>query len=387
MKKVVFCFLFFIVLSYLHSQNLTGTGLNRLSISPEDVIIEEMADGGYHLWIRAREGIGSVMITESTADPELRHAVFALRAPTHNPINGDEIRILDGQEIPRDRNLFFLISSTPRPHRELGMAFQIFVPYVVEYGYPWGRHGEVNVAPGTFINIRSFERRFGDYAGAFMDNPFILDVIQLPPVAVAVAAAVADISVPDNFAQDAIDDFSEIAERTRGNFIFSDQDKLLEDIRRTIEGLSGTSIDVVFAIDTTESMVNHFVPLRRDFARILDESIRGFARYRVGLVFFKDYGEEYLTRAFPFTTDTSVINRHMQTVRVWGGGDRPEAVFEALHEAITAFSWAAENRAVILIGDAPGHPRPRGRITREMVYEEADANGVRIHTILLPYRN
>jgi len=39
---------------------------------------------------------------------------------------------------------------------------------------------------------------------------------------------------------------------------------------------------------------------------------------------------------------------------------------------------------VVLVGDAPPHPMPRGSITPEMVQDEAARNGVQIHTIILP---
>ncbi|MCL2791489.1 MAG: VWA domain-containing protein [Spirochaetaceae bacterium] len=374
MRKAISIILFFTLICNLYSQN--NPTLSALVIVPEDVVIDE-GYGGYHLWVKAKEGLGSVMITESTRDATMTHPVYSLRALTWNPINGNERRILDGEVISRDRNLFFLIDSTPEPHEKLGMAFHIFIPYVTEFGYPWSRNGEVSVAPGTFLNLRTFEKQFGDYTGAFMDNPFILDVIQLP---VSMVRPV----LPDIYMQDAIDDFTEIAERTQGEIVFSTQETLLDDIEETIGKFSGPSIDLVFAIDTTESMLPHFGPLRRGFGRLLEDSIKNYEQYRIGLVFFKDYHDEYLTRAHQFTTDISIIRRHVEAKRPRGGGDRPEAVFEALYEALTAFPWAADDKVIILIGDAPGHPRPRGRITREMVYAEAANRGVTIHTILLP---
>ena len=374
MKKLIYLTLFFIGVCHLFPQNNIDGNLSRLVIVSEDVLVEEHTDGGYHLWIKAKDGIGSVMITESTTDPANIHAVYALRSPVYNPINGDEIRILDGQEMSRDRNLFFLMSSTPKPHAALGMAFHIFVPYIVEFGYPWSRNGEIYVAAGTFLNIRSFERPFGDYEGAFLDNPFVLDVIQLP----------SPIPPSAEYAEDAVADFSEIAKNANGQVIFSTHDKFMEDVGRIIASFNGPSIDLVFAIDTTESMIDEFVILKRDFAKILDDNTKKYDKYRVGIVFYKDYREEYLTRTHPFTTDISVINRHVQSKRAWGGGDRPEAVYEALYESVTTFPWESDNRVVILIGDAPAHPRPRGRITKEIVFEEAANRRVQIFTILLP---
>ena len=372
MKKVVFLILFFIAICNLHPQSITN---NNLAITQGDILIEETTDGGYHLWIKAKTGIGSVMITESTADATMKNAVYTLRDPVYNPINGDEKRILDGKEMSSEGKLYFLIDSTPESNKELGMAFHIFVPYITEFGYPWTRNGDIYIAAGTFLNIRSFEKKFGDYTGAFMDNPFLLDVIQLPSPKPPSS---------DKYAKDAVEDFTEIAEKAKGEVIHSTLDKLLEDIGKIIDKFSGPTIDLVFAIDTTESMGNDFVVLKKGFAKTLDDKVKKYEKYRVGLVFYKDYKDDYLTKVFPFSDNTSVIKKQVASVRAWGGGDRPEAVYEALYDSVTKFPWEAKDKVVILIGDAPAHPKPKGKITKDMVFREADIKGVTIYTIILP---
>ena len=66
------------------------------------------------------------------------------------------------------------------------------------------------------------------------------------------------------------------------------------------------------------------------------------------------------------------------------GRDIPEAIFEALYESIRAYTWESESRLVILIGDAPPHPEPRGKVTEDLVYEKAEVNNVKITAIILP---
>jgi len=109
-----------------------------LQLSGPDLRIKQSLEGGYHLWIRKRGDINSVLLTESTADPEKKAHSYTLRNPAHHPVNGDEKRILDGK-IMDSGKLFFLLDSTPEIHEELGRAFHIFIPYVVSYGYPWSR--------------------------------------------------------------------------------------------------------------------------------------------------------------------------------------------------------------------------------------------------------
>jgi Mg-chelatase subunit ChlD len=102
------------------------------------------------------------------------------------------------------------------------------------------------------------------------------------------------------------------------------------------------------------------------------------------MVLYKDYFDEYLNQVVPFTGDFGRFQQILNSIRVSGGRDIPEAVYEALYEAAVKFPWEAESKLVILIGDAPPHPRPRGEITKELVDEAVKEQGVKIHAIILP---
>ena len=64
--------------------------------------------------------------------------------------------------------------------------------------------------------------------------------------------------------------------------------------------------------------------------------------------------------------------------------DLGDAVYEALDGALHGLQWESAKKVVILVGDAPPHPYPRGKITKEMVFRDAAAAGIELHTILLP---
>jgi Mg-chelatase subunit ChlD len=102
------------------------------------------------------------------------------------------------------------------------------------------------------------------------------------------------------------------------------------------------------------------------------------------MVLYKDYFDEYLTRILPFTSDMRVFQRNIDGIRVGGGRDIPEAVHEAIYDAATRFPWKAGLRRIILIGDAPPHPRPRGKITNEAAYSAATERNITVDTIILP---
>jgi Mg-chelatase subunit ChlD len=124
--------------------------------------------------------------------------------------------------------------------------------------------------------------------------------------------------------------------------------------------------------------------IREKLIPMLQELVSGFDSYRIGMVLFKDYHDEYLTRIIPFTADFARFQRDLNAIRVGGGGDIPEAVYEALYAGATGFSWAAESRIMFLIGDAPPHPKPRGKITKEMVDKAVEDKELKVHAIILP---
>ncbi|MBK9374417.1 MAG: VWA domain-containing protein [Holophagales bacterium] len=81
-------------------------------------------------------------------------------------------------------------------------------------------------------------------------------------------------------------------------------------------------------------------------------------RLRIGLVGYRDRTDEYVTRRYDLTDDIDTIYGHLQRFQAGGGGDTPESVNQALHEAVHQMSWSPGRDAlkiVFLVGDAPPH--------------------------------
>lgn len=348
----------------------------ELVIPPENLKIEQSLEGGYDLWIKAGSGIGSVLITESTADPEKKTPAFALRSSDKNPVNGDEKRMLNGKFLEsQGKTQFALIDSTPEEYSGFGNAFHIFIPYVVVYGYPWSRSGEIQVLDGTWLNIRAFAKPYADYSGGFRDNPYVISVVQKPLPG----------PPEDNYMGEAVKAFKEIADNGDGDTVFGAADEdIIDNIRGIVEKARGRSLDLVLCLDTTKSMEDNIPYLKASLIPMLEEEEKGFEKVRFGMVLYKDYFEDYLTKVFPFQDNLSKAQSFLDRIRVSGGRDIPEAVNEALYAAVHSFPWVSDSRKIILIGDAPPHPRPRGSVTKEMVYSDAQSAGVEINTIILP---
>lgn len=347
-----------------------------LTLTPKDLRIELSLEGGYHLWIKKKPGIGSVLLTESTEDPARQVASYAYRAKSYNPYNGDEIRILNGQTLVPRPGRYFLVDSTPEPDELFGLAFHIFIPYVVEYGYPWSRQGEMEVVDGTFLNIRAFAKPHADYTGPFKDNPFVFRILQRSFTLPKTEKIMPDVKT----------EFTKITEETKGETFESTGEKdIIDKLAAIMDKQKGRTLDLVIALDTTQSMEDDIPHIRKLLVPMVAERIKGFDRVRIGLTLYRDYMEEYLTRSLPFTSDLTQLQRMVDSVRVAGGRDIPEAVHEGIYAAIHNYKWEAESRVIVVIGDAPPHPIPRGKITEEMVKRDAEEKKILVYTIILPH--
>ena len=361
-----------------------------MAIAPEDLRIELRPEGGFLLFIRHKPDISSVLLTETTRDPYFREANFAYRAAEWNEINGDEIRLIDGVPV---RGIYSLVSSTPRWHPELGWAFLIYIPYRILYGHEGGRHGAVYVDDGLYLNIRTFYYAHADYRGAFLDNPFVLRISQelTRPTPEERPPPAAPIPPPGRrFLASTTDAFISLA--GDGNVTFAGvPSEMMDQVRHILAQVDTPTVDIVICLDVTGSMRAFFDEIRTYLIPSVQEMVAELESVRVGMVFYKDYDHfsDFLYRVVPFTTDFDELQRGINTIRVGGGGDIPEAVHEALYAGATQLAWEGETRIMILIGDAPPHPTPRGRgrqfVDRAMVDREIARQGIDLHAIILPH--
>lgn len=349
-----------------------------LSIGPQDTRIEIAENGGYYLYVRQKPGVGSVLITESTEDPERRVATYALRNPNFHPENGEELRRLNGEFIDPQGSL---MDSTPMDDEQLGTAFRIYLPYIVQYGYDWTRNGTIQLIDGSYISIRTFELPYSDYDGAFLDNPFLLRIVQREREPVPEPEEIVD----DSFSTDTVETYTSLSNLTEGESRFSSGEAdVIDQIDSLLEPFPEGSVDIVLVLDTTQSMNNDLPALKEELVPLLREKAGDRSDVRVGITLYRDYLEEYMYRTLDMTSDWGQVQRAISSARAFGGRDTPEAVHEALYAALTRYQWEADTRLMILIGDAPPHPMARGNISETMVAQKAGELGIEISVIILP---
>ena len=382
----------------------------QLRITAENVrLVRDEKNGGYHLYVKKLPNVNSILLTETTKDPEGKSDSYAYRAQEYNSINGDEIRYLDGKKLESEGAKYSLVDSTPENTSFFGPAFHIYIPETIVYGYEWSRNGQITIGKGTFINIRSFEKPYADYTGDYMDSPFMFDlkvtkrVVKKPAPKVQPKPDPEPINEPEPVDEPETvltDDYNPVASEKFKEFsddiIYSKgPETIIEDIRGLLADIEDKdNLDLVFAIDATGSMKNDLDKLKTDMYPLLTELFGNTPGARVGLLFYRDYGDTFKymdlpVKVFPFTSNFTSFAKNLNSIRIYGkeGGDIPEAVYEAMYASCEFYSWRnTAQKKIILIGDAEPHPTPRGigRYSKDYVMGIAESRKIKIHSILLP---
>lgn len=117
-------------------------------------------------------------------------------------------------------------------------------------------------------------------------------------------------------------------------------------------------IEVVFVLDTTGSMSGLLDGAKRKIYSIASRIAQGrpTPRLKVGLVAYRDVGDDYVTKRFDLSDDLDTVFANLRKFEAGGGGDTPEHVGRGLGEAVSKLSWSKNRevmKAIFLVGDAP----------------------------------
>ncbi len=151
----------------------------------------------------------------------------------------------------------------------------------------------------------------------------------------------------------------------------------------SFSGADGHQIDVVFAVDTTGSMGGLLDGAKQTVWSIAShiKQVDPDASIRIGLVAYKDVGDEYITKPFKLTTDLDAMYAELMSYTAAGGGDTPENVDAALNDALHTMQWrTGAKKMVFVVGDAP--PASRGDVpTYDVLARQAAESGITVNTI------
>ena len=119
--------------------------------------------------------------------------------------------------------------------------------------------------------------------------------------------------------------------------------------------------EVVFVLDSTGSMSGLIEGAKQKIWSIANSIISQdpAPEIKIGLISYRDRGDEYVTQIMDLTDDIDAVYAKLQSFRAAGGGDTPESVNQALNEAVTKMSWSPADqnvyRVIFLVGDCPPH--------------------------------
>ncbi len=148
-------------------------------------------------------------------------------------------------------------------------------------------------------------------------------------------------------------------------------------------------IEVVFCLDTTASMKGLLNLARKKIWTISNQIVAGkpTPELRVGLVAYRDLGDvkkSYVTKTFPLTSELLSVYQSLLELEAAGGGDHPESVNQALHEAVHKMKWTKGKnvlRIIFLVGDAPPHMDYKDDVKYPKTCEIAAKRGIIINTV------
>lgn len=142
-------------------------------------------------------------------------------------------------------------------------------------------------------------------------------------------------------------------------------------------------LDLMFMVDTTGSMQDELDYLEAELKNVIrrvDNEASGNLDINLSCNYYRDHGDEYVVRSFPFTKNTDEVIEKMTKQYADGGGDFEEAVEEALEDAVENHQWSsnARTRLLFLVLDAPPHYSDNTVNTLHNVIKKAAAKGIRV---------
>lgn len=144
-------------------------------------------------------------------------------------------------------------------------------------------------------------------------------------------------------------------------------------------------LEIMLVVDTTGSMSDELKFLCEELAGVVTRVSKALqCKIRLGLLFYRDEGDAYVTRKFDFTAVNSTdglnsVVKNINAQKSEGGGDYPEAVHTALKEAVEA-DWHTDSKTRLLfhVLDAPYHDGQEIQSSFANAVKSAARKGIRI---------
>lgn len=145
-------------------------------------------------------------------------------------------------------------------------------------------------------------------------------------------------------------------------------------------------LEMVFVLDTTGSMGGLIQGAKQRIWGIVNDVMQeSHSSVRIGLVAYRDRGDDYVTQVLPLTEDLDKVYTTLMDYKAAGGGDGPEDVRTALAEGLYKAGWSNAapdlSQIIFLVGDAPPHENYRDALDTLTTAANAVQKGIIVNTI------
>lgn len=141
-------------------------------------------------------------------------------------------------------------------------------------------------------------------------------------------------------------------------------------------------IEIAFMVDATGSMGDELEFLKTELVDVIGRAgeLNSGSTILTGTVFYRDEGDQYVTKVSPFTEKISETTGFISQQQAHGGGDFPEAVHTALDKTVNELQWTsgARTKIMFIVLDAPPHYEPAIITSIHTSIEKARETGIRI---------
>jgi hypothetical protein len=143
------------------------------------------------------------------------------------------------------------------------------------------------------------------------------------------------------------------------------------------------NLDVMFTIDTTGSMGDELSYLQSELEDVISRTqqrVNQQLSIRLSVNAYRDETDSYVVESEPFRQNIARQADELSSHVAGGGGDYPEAVGQALDDAINGHEWRsqAQARILFLILDAPPHDDSAVKAQIQSAAKKAAKQGIRI---------
>jgi len=170
-------------------------------------------------------------------------------------------------------------------------------------------------------------------------------------------------------------------------WVFDSRKPVIQPVSLVETGNDDSSLEMVFVLDTTGSMGGLIEGAKQRIWGIVNEVMQSASHpaVRIGLVAYRDRGDQYVTQVLPLTNDLDKVYSTLMDYQAGGGGDTPEDVRQALTDGVRRAGWSQSSsrtaQIIFLVGDAPPHQDYRDEQDTAITATEAVQKGMIVNTI------